>query len=85
MLNPGFELTGFAAIALPAIAVRANEEETTAIVGFTRPLTESFFGGDGSTGISHIRRKTSVKLSRAVAQVLPEYLHLAMDLDIIST
>jgi hypothetical protein len=40
LLNPGFELTRFAAIALPAIAVRADEEEAAAIVGFTRPLTE---------------------------------------------
>jgi hypothetical protein len=43
LLDPRFDLTGLAAIALPAIAMRADEEETTAIVGFTRPLTERFF------------------------------------------
>jgi len=45
LLNSGFEAAGGAAIALPAIAVRTDEEKTAAIDGFAIPLTERFVGG----------------------------------------
>jgi hypothetical protein len=40
LLRSGFGTTGLAAIAMPAIAVRADEEETMAILSLAKPLTE---------------------------------------------